>query len=359
MKRIPDLLSLALVCLPLAGCMSYSSDETFVAGGDQVIARRDHPDGSRDTYLLQTHAGDGTLRVESEFDRVRTWLGFRCEELDAKRAQKRGVQPYQGLLVTGVKPQSSALAGGVLAGDVLLALDTTPLVYGAQLEAFESNLREGQTVVAKLLRGQVETELRLLVTATKERATDRKDVPLDVPTVGHPYAGVALRGIPASWCERIFGQPRQAVVVASVEVGAPAWHAGVRAGDVSDREPVSDVHALSQRIVAEGQTEGTMRWLVSRDGKTHEAEVHLRDYRDRTDVWLPLVFRYRDAPSRNRWGVGPLGSLIHNTTRVVADGSTRAVRTHNEFGMLLNLIHVETDEDDTRVRLLWFIRFDT
>ncbi len=55
---------------------------------------------------------------------------------------------------------------------------------------------------------------------------------------------------------------------------------------------------------------------------------------------------------------GPCGGFFPQRF-YVADSSTRMVETRNVFHALLGLVKVDSRPDETRVRLLWFISFDT
>lgn len=348
----------------LSGCITHQS-QYYVGSDDYVLATRDTGNGAKESYQLVVGSarGDASLRVRTEYDRERPFLGFKVVELDKPRAEKRGVKPYSGLLVQGTYPKSSAEVGGVLPGDVLLGLDGKETVYVAQLAAIEAPLSADHTVTAKVLRGQSEVELPLTVHLLKERVSDNQDVELEAGETHKPYAGVTLRGIPAVWAEKIWGQPRQAVVVANVEVGSPAWVAGIRGGDVIesvDGAPVPPVQELSRRIAQGGEHGQSMRWRVCR-GKddAYEAEIKLADYSGETKFWFPLVCYVEDGAYEDEWTVGPFGLLLSNRSHYVADSRTRVAKTRNVFNAILGLIHVETGPDETEVRLLWFISFDT
>lgn len=354
------LLLSALASLP--ACRTYVG-QYYIGADDYVLASRDLSDGRREQFRLQVR-GEARLRHSIEYDRERPFLGFQLAEIDKPQAERRGVRPYVGLMVRGVYPGSSAAEGGVLAGDVLLAVDGRETVYLPQVAAIEATLRGDQAVPVRLLRGQEPVELSLRTRLLRERVTDEQDIELEAPSDLHrPYAGVTLRGIPPVWCERIFGQPRQAVVVTNVEVGSPAWMAGVRAGDVIDQvdgAPVPPVAELMRRIAEHGPAEQTMTWLVRRgQGQAHEGRLELHDYSGESNAWVPLVFYYRNGTYEDRWTVGPFGLLLSNRNAYVADGSTRRVQTRNVFSALLGLFRVESSPDQTEVRLLWLIRFDT
>jgi C-terminal processing protease CtpA/Prc len=330
-----------------------------------VLASRDAPGGAKESYHLVTGSstGDASLRVVSEYDRERPFLGFQVVELDKRHAEKRGLKPYSGLLVTGTYPKSSAEAAGVQAGDVLMSIDGKETVYLTHVAECEAKLSDGKSVPVKLLRGQAEMELALAAKSLKERVSDSQDVQLDSSNPHKPYAGVNLRGIPRVWCEKIYGQPRDAVVVTNVELGSPAWIAGIRGGDVIDKVdggPVPAVTELSRRIAERGDQKLPMRWLVTRGtDPPFETTIDLHDYSGETNVWVPLVFWLENGTDADRWSVGPFGLVMSNKNHYVGNSSTRNVETRNVFSMILGLIHVETGPDETEVRLLWFIKFDT
>ncbi|MBP8299583.1 MAG: PDZ domain-containing protein, partial [Planctomycetes bacterium] len=330
-----------------------------------VLATHDRPNGAKDRYelIVGSARGDASLRVSSEYDRDRPFLGFQVLELDKASAEKRGVRPYTGLLVKGTYPQSSALLAGVLAGDILLSIDGKETVYVPQLAEIEARLAADQKVHAKVLRGQNEMDLELSAQVLRERVTDSQDVALETPKVTKAYAGVNLRGIPTVWTEKIYGTPRNAVVVTNVEVGSPAWTAGIRGGDVIeavDGAPVPPVQELARAIASRGEQGQSMRWRVTRGpGEAFEGDLALHDYSGETKVWFPLVFWLEDGAYSDSWSVGPFGLLLNNRNNYVADSSTRAVKCRNVFNAVLGLIHVETGPEETEVRLLWFISFNT
>ncbi|MBL8751852.1 MAG: PDZ domain-containing protein [Planctomycetes bacterium] len=358
----PSLLVVASILPFLVGCRTYTSTQ-HVGSKAYVLASRDLPDGAKETYQLEAY-GTPSVRQVREFDRERPFLGLQVQEIDKGAAERRGVKPYSGLLVTGTYPKSSAADAGVLAGDVLLSLDGRETVYLPQVSAIEAALRDGQLVTAKVLRGQDQQDLPLSVKLLKERVTEQQSILLDkAQPHERPYAGLTLGGIPAVWCERIFGQKREAVVVTEVEVGSPAWLAGLRGGDVIDTvdgAPVPTVQELSARIAAEGPGGATMQFGVRRGpGPVYAGAVELEDYSGEAKAWVPLVFWMENGTYEDRWSIGPFGLLMSNRNRYVANNETREVETHNVFKAVLGLFRVETSPTETEVRLLWIIRFET
>ena len=358
MKRA--LLAVGLLAAPLFhSCTTYSVQQ-FVGSDDYELARTESPDGVLQVYRLQN--GDA-LSVTTEYERERPFLGLGVRELDKERAKRRGVDAYAGLLVVETIADSSARAAGVRPDDILLSIDGNETSYVEHLDTAEASFGDRQEVVARLLRGDQELELTLRTELVRETVTERQNIRLQsAPPNQRAYAGVTLKGIPPDWCERIFGEPREAVVVATVELGSPAWIAGIRSGDVIDTvdgTPVPAVSELSRIIAAKGQAGEIMTWGVRREqGRSYEASIELEDYQNSSGFGIPLLFNYSNTTARDRWRIG-LGLIMGNRNEYVADATTRRLQTRNVFSALLGLFKVDSSPDETRVRLLWLIHFDT
>jgi len=347
-------------------CTTFETFEVDYFPGTEryEVSRVTREDGSLEKYVLQVGQanGDATLEVITEYDRERGCLGLEVVDLDRAEAERRGVKPYQGVLVTGILPRSAAAAAGVLAGDVLLAVDAQATVYADQLPAVEGRLRPFRAVPAKLLRGQAELEVQIEPVAKKERVADAQPIPLDAPPPQKPYAGVVMRGIPRAWAERMFADRRNGVLLASVEVGSPAWVAGFRAGDVLeavDGGPVPELAELARLIADRGEQQQEVTLRTRRGAADrHEAAVELGDYRASRQVWLPLVFRVRDGAAEDRWSAGPFGMIANNRSRYVSGSHRRGPQTQNVFNALLGAFRLEEGPHETNLRLLWIIDID-
>lgn len=352
------LAAMCLLAVAASGCRTYFASY-YLGSADYELASRDGAGGRKETYRLEVR-GEANLLVVSEYQRVRPFLGFQVVELGTADATRRGVQPNTGLLVRGVYPRSSAEEGGVKAGDVLVQLGQTATIDPVHVPAVERGLQADETVVATVVRDGDRLDLPLVCKLVEERVTDHESVPLVAPPVWHrPYAGLTLRGIPEVWCERIWAEKRRAVVVAGIELGSPAWLAGLRGGDVIDTvdgAPVPDIAELSARIADRGAAGEPMRFVVRRGHEPpHAAEVQLGDYSGERTVWIPLVFRIEDGTYEDRWSVGPFGLLVNNHNHWLADNRSRVGRTKNVFAMLFGLVQVTATPDDSTLRLFWFL----
>ncbi len=352
---------LCLLAVPFAAsCTSTTTYKHLVGSDEYELARREAPDGAEETYRLRSGKA---IRLTTKFQRERPFLGFQTEELTKDRAARRGTKPYVGLLVTGTYPDSSARLGGVLPDDVLVRVGDKDVVYDEQLAAVEATLTGQQQVPIRVLRGDDEIELTLRTNLLSETVRDVQDIRLEEPRPApRPYAGVNLRGIPKVWAERMFGEGRNGVIVAEVEVGSPAWLAGIRGGDLietMDGVPVPPVEEMSSMIAALGEAGQTTTWGVRREvGRSFEATIELEDYSGSSSFGFPLVFSVNNTTYQDSWRLG-LGLIMGNRNRYIADQTSRTVKTQNTFSALIGLIRVSTNPQETRVRLLWLIHFDT
>jgi S1-C subfamily serine protease len=102
--------------------------------------------------LLRTH---GTIR--------RGYLGVRTQPVHLPAVLQERVGQDTGLLVITVEPHSPAEQGHLLLGDVLMALDETPLRHPDDLLAYLSSDRIGARVRVRLVRGGQVQEQTVLV----------------------------------------------------------------------------------------------------------------------------------------------------------------------------------------------------
>jgi hypothetical protein len=354
-------LPVSLLVLLTSAC-TYSWPNQHYLGADRYeLARVQRPDGGTDSYVLSFDSNeDGRLELITATERAVGGLGLSVAELDQDAAQRRGVRPYTGLLVEKVAAKSGAETAGILAGDVLLTVAGTEVVYAPQLEALEAKLPGGQQVAVKILRGQSEMALSIDPRLQKQAVTERQTIELEAMVPGRPHAGVVLRGIPAATCERIYGTPRNAIVITGIEVGSPAWLAGFRTGDVIDAVdggPVPPLADLTRTIRERGSRGESMRWRTSRGNRDgHEAEIALSDYSGTEKVHFPLVFCVEDGVQRDSWTIGPWGMIAGNRNTYIADANNREAGSENVFSAVLGLFRLKTTPDSTTLRLLWFIK---
>ncbi|MCH8501262.1 MAG: DegQ family serine endoprotease [Aliidiomarina sp.] len=169
-----------------------------------------------------------------EFGEIRRGvLGVRGGNLNQELADALGLDRTQGAWVSEVVEDGAAAKAGIQAGDVILAIDGTPVLSFAELAAKVGTIGAGRTVTLTILRDgderQIEVEL-------EKRVADQ----IEAASV-HP----GLQGA------ELTSDDRQGIRVTSVESGSPAERIGLRENDVIlavNRQPVSSNRDLQEAI---------------------------------------------------------------------------------------------------------------
>jgi serine protease Do/serine protease DegQ len=149
-----------------------------------------------------------------------------------------------GATLTEVQPGSPAAAAGLRKGDVITALNGRPVRGAAELRARLGVVPAGETVELRVQRGK---EIRTVKARIAEIEAGRASGAQMLPELaGAALAEVARRGLPGS---------DRAVLVTSVQGGSPAFHHGLRAGDLIvsvNQRRITSVEALTQALRASG-----------------------------------------------------------------------------------------------------------
>jgi S1-C subfamily serine protease len=101
---------------------------------------------------------------------TRGWLGIGSQPVRIPAAQRAGRDQEAGLLIVEVAPDSPAERGGLLLGDILVALDGQAVDDAEDLQALLVADRVGRTVPVEVLRGGALTRLAVTVGQRPGRA---------------------------------------------------------------------------------------------------------------------------------------------------------------------------------------------
>ena len=93
----------------------------------------------------------------------RGWLGIGSQPVRIPAGQRAGQGHETGLLIVELAPESPALRGGLLLGDILVALDGQAVDDGEALQALLGGDRVGRTVAVEVLRGGALVTLEVTV----------------------------------------------------------------------------------------------------------------------------------------------------------------------------------------------------
>jgi serine protease Do len=191
---------------------------------------------------------------------TRGWLGVQIQPVTAGIADSLGLKKAEGAIVDSAQANSPAASAGLQAGDVITAVNGTPVKDARDLARMIAVLPPDGVVKLDIVRqGDAKTvSVTLASMPNEQQASATQDE--TSPTHGVPHLGLAVA--PAG---DVAGAGSQGVVVTAVEPDGPAAQAGFQPGTVIldvGGKPVASVgdvvHALKQ-AQAQGKHEVLMR----------------------------------------------------------------------------------------------------
>lgn len=157
---------------------------------------------------------------------ARGYLGVVIRDLTPDDAQSQELENTDGALVEDVDPGSPAQEAGVLAGDVVLALDDRPIRSMRELRSLTATMRPGQRVVIDLSRDGERVELTATLGDLEPEAADAH------------WAGAGFTVSPVTPDLAMAHGHRQdalGVLVVAVDAESEAARRGVEVGDIITR----------------------------------------------------------------------------------------------------------------------------
>ena len=173
------------------------------------------------------------------------WLGMRLVTIDPELAAREGYPVAHGVLVDRVDDGSPAARAGIVAGDLLTAVDSRPVASREDLSTAYYSVPPGTPLLLALRRGK-ET-LKFAVAAIR------------------PPVGMGLRILERSVGLRVELQ-RGRLVVVGVAQGSAAFDRGLDPGDVvlgANGNEVADAEALGREVLR-GFDRGGLLLVVQR-----------------------------------------------------------------------------------------------
>ncbi|BCX89505.1 serine protease DegQ [Methylomarinovum tepidoasis] len=151
----------------------------------------------------------------------RGMLGVQVQDLTPELAEAMGIDVKEGALISGVTKGSAAEKAGLKPGDVIIGFDGKRVKNSAQLRNLVGLKRVGDKAEVELIRDGK----RMTMTVTIGKPIAEGGPVTDIPMLEGAY----LSDIPPD--HPLYGEI-QGVLVAGVEMGSPAWQAGLRKGDI-------------------------------------------------------------------------------------------------------------------------------
>ncbi|MDQ1644372.1 MAG: serine protease Do, partial [Cryptosporangiaceae bacterium] len=160
----------------------------------------------------------------------RGYLGVMTQKLNPEMATALKLAHPTGALVAEVEPNAPAAKAGLKPGDVITAVNGTPVSDPRALARQVAALRPGSTATVAVQRDGAEQTLKMTAASLPEKTADAS-VPGE-PS-GGAKLGLALAPInPAARESLGLGDDVKGAVIAAVRPGSPASEAGLKPGDV-------------------------------------------------------------------------------------------------------------------------------
>jgi serine protease Do len=177
-------------------------------------------------------------------------LGVKIDDIDPVTAEAMGMESTRGVLINSVTPDGPANKAGISGGDVVLAMDGSPVRNVTELRARIGATAPGTRVQLRFLRDGKERTAEVELGELTHDSFAAAQAPAD-PAVDSRL-GLEAQELTPEIASRLGADDDAGVVVAGVRSGSEAARRGIKRGDIIreiNRQRVRDLdeyrHALA------------------------------------------------------------------------------------------------------------------
>jgi Do/DeqQ family serine protease len=203
-------------------------------------------------------------------------LGVTVQPVTSDLASSLGLSDVRGALISSVQHGGPAERAGLQRGDVIVALNGSPITDSNALRNQIANTEPGSEVTLTILRDKREQQIRVKLA---ELPANRKIAAADNTSNGNTgELGIGVLPLTPELASRLrLPMEAQGLVVTDVDELGAAADAGIREGDViveANRQPVRSLTDLQSAIQNIGSK--PLLLLINRGGNTVFVTVRMR-----------------------------------------------------------------------------------
>lgn len=194
----------------------------------------------------------------------RPWIGAELQDLTPDLAASLGLNRQAGVLVASVAKGGPAAAAGIVANDVIVAIDDHDVQDTGALGYRLATSPVGGTAKVLFLRGGKRFQTNLsLVPAPEVPPRDARTISGD-----SPFSGLTVFNLsPAVAEEFSYNGPAKGVIVGDVDAGSTADRLNFQKGDVIVAINGASMSSTGDVVKAAGQPSRSWDFTVSRNGQ--------------------------------------------------------------------------------------------
>jgi len=213
------------------------------------------------------------LRETGHVTRAR--LGVHITDIDKETMKALGLKSREGALVPQVEAGSAADKAGILAGDVIVAIDGEAIHKAHDLPIRVARHTPGDKVKLDIIRDGKRKRLTVTVEAMPEDQNARNGQ--HKSDSSKVRLGMVLENLSPDMSARLRTRVKSGVVVQQVQRGMPAARAGIQRGDVIYRINGKDVKDMQQfsKLAKNFKHGDVLRLMMDRRGDQVFALVKL------------------------------------------------------------------------------------
>src|SRR6266496_2658687 len=197
-------------------------------------------------------------------------LGIGVQRVTSDVAESLGLSDTKGVIVTSVRPGSGAEKAGIRRGDVITALNETPV---RETNAFRNQIAgfgPGAEVTLTVIRDNREQKIRATLGEFTDETAQAEQQGNQEGPASTAKLGLGVEPITPEIAAQLNLRPgTQGVVVVNVDPAGPAAEAGITRGDVIEevnRQPIRSADDLRAAIARSGNRPAL--FLLNRRGET-------------------------------------------------------------------------------------------